>query len=80
MNPGLLEALGGRLGRFPGALGALFGGPVFQIYCKKQYRTHVFKNAALRHLSSLGPLSGAILAHFEELWTSNFNEQLIQNW
>ena len=77
---GLLEALGGRLGRFPGALGVLFGGPVFQIHCKKQYITHVFKKAALRHLSSLGPLSGAILAHFEELWTSKFNEQIIKNW
>ena len=38
----LLEALGGCLGRFPGALGALFGGPVFQIHVNKQYRTHVF--------------------------------------
>ena len=64
---GLLEVLGGRLGRFPGALGALFGGPVFKIYCKNIYRTHVFKNTALRYLSSLGPLSGAILAHFEEV-------------
>ena len=32
---GLLEALWGRLGRLPGSLGALFGGPVFQIIWKK---------------------------------------------
>ena len=68
---GRLEALRGRLGRLLGFLGSLLGRPVFQIYCKKQIGTHVFKNDCLGYLGSLGPFLRAIIAHFGNLGTQD---------
>ena len=75
----LVEALGDRSRRLLGVLGSLFGGPVFQIRCKKQYETPGFKNTPLRNLGSLGPLSGLILPHFIGFWIPEWNPELFQN-
>ena len=49
------------------ALGALLGGLVFQIYCKNQYETAIFKIVSCRYHGSLGWLLDAMLAHFGEV-------------
>ncbi len=48
---------------FLGSLGGLLGGQVFQISCKKQYQTHVFKIACIRYLKAPEEIFGAICAH-----------------
>ena len=53
-----------QLGRFLGCLGALLGGLVVQIYCKKQYKTAIFKIVSFRHHGSFAWLLDATLAHF----------------
>jgi len=75
----LVEALRDRSRRLLGVLGSLFGGPVFQIRCKKQYETPGFKNTPLRNLGSLGPLSGVILPHFIGFRIPKWNPELLQN-
>ena len=45
-------------------LGSILGGQVFQICCKKQYRTAIFKIVSLRYRSSLGWFSEVMLDHF----------------
>ena len=71
----LLLALWRHFGRFLGCLGALLGGQVVQIYCKKQYKTTIFKIASLRYRSSLGWLLEATLAHFGEVFVSKIESK-----
>ena len=75
----LWNALGDRLERILGSFGVLFGGPLFQIHSEKQYRTHVFKNASLRNLGSLGLLSGPVLSHFKEVLDPQMDPKLVKN-
>ena len=63
----LLLAIWSQLGRLLGCLGALLGGLVFQIYCKKQYKTAIFKIVSCRYHGPLGWLLDAMLAHFGEV-------------
>ena len=63
---GLLVAIWRHFGRLLGCLEALLGGLVFQKYNKNQYKTALFKIAALPYLSSLGWSFEAILAHLGE--------------
>ena len=60
-------ALWRHFGMFLGCLGALLGGQVVQIYCKKQYQTATFIIASLRYHSSLGWLLEAMMANFGEV-------------
>ena len=62
-----LLALGSNFGRLLGCLGALLDRSVFPNYCKKQYKTMIFKIVIFRSRSSLGWLSEGILAHFGEV-------------
>ena len=64
---GLLVAIWRHFGRLLGCLEALLGGLVFQKYCKNQYKTALFKIAALPYHSSLGWIFEAILAHLGEV-------------
>ena len=75
----LLLALWRHFGRFLGCLGALLGGQVVQIYCKKKYKTTIFKIASLRYRSSLGWLLEAIWAHFGEVLGPKWSPKVIKN-
>ena len=59
-----LLAIRSDFGRLLGCLGALLGRSVFPNYCKKQYKTMIFKFVLFRSLSSLGWLLEAIFANF----------------
>ena len=75
----LLLALWRHFGRFLGCLGALLGGQVVQIYCKKQYKTTIFKIASLRYRSSLGWLSKAIWVHFGDVLGPKWSPKISKN-
>jgi hypothetical protein len=50
-------------------------GLVFQIYCKKQYKTPFFQIVSFRHHGSFAWLLGAMSAHFGEVLDPNMNPQ-----
>ena len=56
-----------HFGRLLGRLGALLGRSVFPKYCKKQYKTMIFRIVLFRSRSSLRWLLEGLLADFGEV-------------
>ena len=79
-----LLALRRHFGRLLGRLGILLGRSVFPKYCKKQYKTMIFKIVLFRSRSSLGWLLDGLLADFGEVLGSKMNpkvaQKVIRNW
>ena len=53
---------------------------MFQIYCKKQYKTTNFKIISLRYSSSLGLFLEVMLAHFGEVLEMKITPKIVKNW